>query len=56
MKTQSELKVQKVGDYKYIVVYYKLKGSLIRINTKYRYIDGKHNKDLYYNKKMESKE
>ncbi|MBA7514991.1 Tyrosine recombinase XerC [subsurface metagenome] len=54
MKTQSEIKIQKVRDYKYIVIYYKLKNCLIRINTKERYIEGKHQKDLYYNSKMEN--
>ena len=38
MKTTSELKIQKVRDYRYIVIYYKYKGNLIRINTKQRYL------------------
>lgn len=38
MKTASELKIQKVGDYKYLVIYFKYKGNLIRINTKQKYL------------------
>ena len=38
MKTASELKIQKVGEYKYLVIYFKYKGNLIRINTKQRYL------------------
>jgi integrase len=49
MKTQSELKVFKSGDYEYIYVYYKLNRSLIRINTKNKFIKGSMQKDLFYN-------
>lgn len=54
MKTASEFKIQKVGDYQYIVIYYKYKGNLIRINTKYRYLGKEfHEKNgIAYNNKV----
>jgi len=54
MKSESQLKVQKCGNYKYLVIYYKLNNTMIRINTKQYYIEGKHQKDLYYNNKMDN--
>ena len=53
MKTASELKIQKVGDYKYIVIYFKYRGNMIRINTRYRYLGKEyHSKGLAYNNKV----
>ena len=54
MKTASELKIQKVGDYKYLVIYFKYLGNMIRINTKYRYLGKEfHAKNgLAYNNKV----
>lgn len=52
MKTHSELKKVKVGEYTYIYVLYKHKGVLIRINTKNKYVPSCMNKDLTYNSKM----
>jgi integrase len=54
MKTASELKIQKVGDYKYLVIYFKYRGNMIRINTKYRYLGKEfHAKNgLAYNNKV----
>lgn len=53
MKTASELKIQKVGDYKYLVIYFKYRGNMIRINTKYRYLGKEyHTKGLSYNNKV----
>ena len=48
MKTQSELKVYKSGNYEYIYVYYRLNNTLIRINTKNKYEKNFMQKDLYY--------
>jgi integrase len=54
MKTASELKIQKVGDYQYLVIYFKYRGNMIRINTKYRYLGKEfHAKSgLAYNNKV----
>ncbi len=53
MKTASELKIQKVGDYKYLVIYFKYRGNMIRINTRYRYLGKEyHSKGLAYNNKV----
>lgn len=54
MKTASELKIQKVGTYQYIVIYFKYRGNMIRINTKYRYLGKEYHskKGLAYNSKV----
>jgi len=52
MKTHSELKKVKQGEYTYIYIYYKHKGTIIRINTNNKYVVSCMNKDLTYNTKM----
>lgn len=52
MNTSSTLKKYNSGKYIYLYIYYKLKGTLIKINTKMKYLDGMHKKDLFYNSKM----
>ena len=52
MKTNSELKVFKSGEYEYIYVYYKSGSCLLRINTHHKYIKTYMKADLYYNKLM----
>ena len=52
LSNQSTLKVYKSGDYQYIYIYYKLNGSLIRLNTKNKVIKNGMTTDLLYNAKV----
>ena len=55
-KTQSQLKLVKQGKYDYIFIYYKLKDTIIRINTGNEVIKSCLRKDLLYNTKMKDYE
>ena len=52
MNSSSTLKHYKSGDYSYIYIYFKYKKGYIRINTKEKFIEGMHRKDMLYNSKM----
>lgn len=54
MKTASEMKIQKVGEYKYLVIYFKYRGNMIRINTRYRYLGPEYHEKggIAYNNKV----
>lgn len=53
MNSASTLKLFKSGDYQYIYIYFKHKGSILRIPTKMKYVEGMHKQDLTYNAKYE---
>jgi len=52
IKDQSELKVVKNNGYEYIYVYFKQKGIILRINTKFRYQKSYCTKELLFNAKF----
>ena len=52
LNNQSTLKAYKSGDYEYIYIYYKLNGSLIRLNTKNKVVKNGMTADLLYNAKV----
>ena len=54
VKTQSELKLVDNNGYKHIIIYYKYKNQMLRVQTNNKYIKSYVQKDLYYNSGMEN--
>lgn len=48
MKTASELKIFKSGEYEYIYIYWKQLGYFLRINTKFRTVPNQMTKELFF--------